>query len=287
MKYLKTIGILVFLSMSFVAMSQRRTINSMQRSVQALKQLQQMLPEDKIIEQQPLTDIDGNVYKTVKIGDQIWMAENLKVIHYRNGDSIANVTDSASWIVLTTGAWCDYANNYNNGLKLGKLYNFYAVSDPRGLAPKGWHVASDSEWSYLKINLKESEIEDNGVTWTSIDDYFNKMNLNLSAGVRTYENFYDYNNTMSRYWTTHEILSGNGALGWEFDYSQGRLITSSGKWSDNNKRDGYSVRCVKDKLVVKPSTTAKKTNKRHCPINCVNEKLQEIVLVVFFFSNPS
>lgn len=258
MKNLKTIVILVSLSMTMCVMSQNPTANRMNRSVDALKQLQQMLPEDKIIEQQPLTDIDGNVYKTVKIGDQIWMAENLKTTHYRNGDSIANVTDSASWVVLTTEAWCDYNNNHTNGLKFGKLYNFFAVADQRGLAPKGWHVASDLEWTLLKINLKKSEIEgQNGVIYTLIDDFSNKLNLNLSAGVRTYENFYDDENTLSRYWTTNEITSGNGALRWQFDYLQDEIFTNSGRWSDNNKCDGYSVRCVKDAPVVKPATTNK------------------------------
>lgn len=262
MKYLKTIGILVSLSMSICVLSQNSTINSIDRSLRALNRLQEMLPESKIVDQQPVIDIDGNVYQTMKVGDDIWMAENLKVNHYRNGDSIANVTDSASWVNLTTGAWCDYNNNPTNGSRLGKLYNFYAVSDQRCIAPKGWHVASPNEWRNLRANLGKSQVEDDGDTWISIDDYSNKMNLKLSAGVRTYENFYDYDNTMSRYWTTYEVSEGNGAYREEYQYESGILLTNGDKWAEKNKYHGYSVRCVKDKPVVKPAVTKKVYKKK-------------------------
>ena len=90
-----------------------------------------------------VTDIDGNIYQTVKIGNQWWMAENLKVTHYRNGEAIPNVTDNATWTGLTTGAYCEYNNDVNNVATYGRLYNWYAVDDSRNIAPAGWHVASD------------------------------------------------------------------------------------------------------------------------------------------------
>jgi uncharacterized protein (TIGR02145 family) len=90
---------------------------------------------------QTVTDIDGNVYQTVTIGNQIWMAENLKVTHYRNGDEIPNVTVQEDWKNLTTGAYC----NYNNVAVYGRLYNWLAVNDNRNIAPAGWHVPSDAE----------------------------------------------------------------------------------------------------------------------------------------------
>lgn len=77
------------------------------------------------------------------------MAENLAVSRYRNGDEIPQVQDAAEWNRLTTGAWCYYENNSANGVTYGKLYNWYAVNDPRGLAPEGWHVPSDNEWQML------------------------------------------------------------------------------------------------------------------------------------------
>lgn len=100
-----------------------------------------------------VADIDGNVYKTIEIGNQIWMAENLNVSRYRNGDTIQNITDSASWYGLTSGAWCYYEENMAYGMQYGKLYNWYAVNDPRGICPDGWHIPTDAEWSILEIYL--------------------------------------------------------------------------------------------------------------------------------------
>jgi uncharacterized protein (TIGR02145 family) len=85
----------------------------------------------------------------VTIGDQIWSEFNLDVTTYRNGDPIPEVTDPTAWGNLTTGAWCYYANNSANGPIYGKLYNWYAVNDPRGLAPWGWHVPTLTEWNTL------------------------------------------------------------------------------------------------------------------------------------------
>jgi len=94
-------------------------------------------------------DIDGNTYRTVQIGNQLWMAENLKVTHYRNGDAIPNVTDNAEWLNLTTGACCSYDNNSSNASTYGYLYNWFTVNDGRYIAPAGWHVPTDAEWQIL------------------------------------------------------------------------------------------------------------------------------------------
>ena len=96
-----------------------------------------------------VSDVDGNVYQTVSICNQIWTKSNLNVSHYRNGDVIPQVTDPTQWGSLTTGAWCYYNNDPANGAIYGKLYNWYAVNDPRGLAPIGWHVPTDVEWTSL------------------------------------------------------------------------------------------------------------------------------------------
>jgi hypothetical protein len=92
-----------------------------------------------------LIDIDGNEYKTISIGTQTWMAENLKTTKYRNGDPIPNVTDDTEWGKLSTGAYCDYDNIPDNSAIYGKLYNWYAVDDSRNIAPTGWHVPTDKE----------------------------------------------------------------------------------------------------------------------------------------------
>ena len=101
-----------------------------------------------------VVDIDGNVYNTVTIGTQVWMVENLKTTKYRNGDAIPNVTGNASWVALSTGAYCWYNNDAATyKATYGALYNWYAVGDSRNIAPSGWHVATDSEWTTLSTFL--------------------------------------------------------------------------------------------------------------------------------------
>jgi uncharacterized protein (TIGR02145 family) len=112
-----------------------------------------------------VTDIDGHVYRTVKIGDQWWMAENLKVTQYRNGDPISQIIDHTEWIRVTTGAYCNYGNDTSNVSTYGRLYNWYAIDDERGLAPKGWHVPSDEEWKQLEIVLGMSRAEADDEGW--------------------------------------------------------------------------------------------------------------------------
>lgn len=100
-----------------------------------------------------LIDIDGNVYPVIKIANKHWISKNLDVTRYRNGDPIPQVQDSAAWSNLTTGAWCYYENQTANGTVYGKLYNWYAMNDPRGIAPEGWHVPTDAEWTAMIDSL--------------------------------------------------------------------------------------------------------------------------------------
>jgi uncharacterized protein (TIGR02145 family) len=99
-------------------------------------------------------DIDGNVYQTVKIGNTTWMKENLKVAHYNNGDPVSQVTDSLVWTNTflsnsKTEGWCYYNNDAANNTIYGKLYNWYAATDPRQLCPVGWHLPTDSDFAVL------------------------------------------------------------------------------------------------------------------------------------------
>jgi len=95
------------------------------------------------------TDIDGNVYQTVKIGDQWWMTENLKAVHYRNNDPVTHVTDASQWINHGTGFYCNYDNEEEMGAIYGRLYNLFVLKDSRIIAPEGWHVPSDEDWLAL------------------------------------------------------------------------------------------------------------------------------------------
>lgn len=108
-----------------------------------------------------ITDIDGNEYKIIKIGDQWWMAENLKVTRYNNGDSILNLTNAEDWENSGTGSVCSYNNFGYTANVYGRLYNWYAIKDSRKIAPNDWHIPSDSEWKKLETNLGMSPAEAN------------------------------------------------------------------------------------------------------------------------------
>jgi uncharacterized protein (TIGR02145 family) len=105
---------------------------------------------------QTVKDIDGNSYHTTTIGKQVWMVENLKVIHYRNGVEIPNVGDHMKWSFLETGAYCDYDNSPLSNDVYGRLYNFYTIENKK-LCPDGWHVPSDDEWTALSTYLGKND----------------------------------------------------------------------------------------------------------------------------------
>ncbi len=106
--------------------------------------------------QQPregVTDIDGNTYKTVTIGAQEWMAENLRTAHYRDGTEIPNIPGQERWVALDSGARVYYENDAAHPEAFGNLYNWHAVNDPRGLCPEGWSVPADDQWMELEMYL--------------------------------------------------------------------------------------------------------------------------------------
>jgi len=116
-----------------------------------------------------VTDIDGNIYKTIRIGNQEWMTENLKVTHYRNGDPLPNLKNNSDWVSACNGAWCLYNNESNSDI-YGKLYNWYAVNDSRGLAPEGWHVPTDDEIKELEMYLGMSQEEADDTGWRGTNE---------------------------------------------------------------------------------------------------------------------
>ncbi|MGA7722731.1 MAG: fibrobacter succinogenes major paralogous domain-containing protein [Ignavibacteriaceae bacterium] len=180
--------------------------------------------------------------KSVKIGNQIWMAENLNVDHFRNGDSIPEVQGSVQWSKLTTGAWCYYENKTANSKKYGKLYNWYAVNDPRGLAPEGWHIPTKAEFETL-----EAAVNEDGNALKEIGKGLgNGAGTNRSGfsalleGLRYYNGaFYDLD-YHTYFWSSTEYDTGNADD--LYLYHRGSRI-----YLDFNVKDfGFSVRCVKD-----------------------------------------
>jgi uncharacterized protein (TIGR02145 family) len=199
-----------------------------------------------------VTDIDGNAYKTVTIGTQVWMTENLNVEHYRNGDVILQVKEADKWQNLKTGAWCYYENNPEFGKTYGKLYNWYAVNDPRGLTPVGWHIPSDTEWALLIDYLGGENVAGSKLKATTLWDstlfgYPDQAATNESGvsafpgGNRTTMNgsFLSLGNA-GFYWSASECYE---ALAW----SRILICDYLKAFRDYfNKGNGLSVRCIKD-----------------------------------------
>ena len=195
-----------------------------------------------------IKDIDGNNYNTVVIGTQEWTKENLNVSKYRNGDIIPQVTDPTEWNNLTTGAWCYYNNDPANGEIAGKLYNWYAVNDPRGIAPVGWHVPTDNEWSNLTSYLGSSAAGKMKETGTLHWVFPNTGATNSSGftaipgGLRSGGGFYNTFNFYSYYWSSTQFDSLNGIFRLLQDDS---AELNTGAYYDN-KTQGATIRLIKN-----------------------------------------
>jgi uncharacterized protein (TIGR02145 family) len=200
-----------------------------------------VIPETKVANDETVTDIDGNIYKTVRIGNQTWMAENLKVTKYRNGDLIPNIKDD-NWKRLRTGAWCTYCN-LESDYSI-KLYNWFAVNDKRNIAPEGWHVPSDLEWTVLIDFLGGKDIA-GGKLKQSGTDYLHTPNKGATnesgfnavlAGCRVGGRW----GPMDGWWSTNE---NNESDAWYRAFSSDNSIINR---YINRKTTGYPVRCIKD-----------------------------------------
>lgn len=192
--------------------------------------------------------IEEKKYPSVTICNQKWMDRNLDVIAYRNGDSIPYVTDPAVWAALTTGAWCYYNNDPSNNAIYGKLYNWYAVADPRGLAPAGWHIPSDAEWTTLVSCLGSSstagsKLKVSGTrTWTAPNSDADNSSgwAGLPGGNRVDQGFFDGDAVSGLWWST---TSATTTTAWSrfLLYSNGNVGRSN-----DLKPYGFSVRCLRD-----------------------------------------
>jgi len=223
--------------------------------------------EKPILETGTVTDVDSNVYKTVKIGNKWWMAENLRTKRYANGDTIefisAHLADTV-WSHKTKGAYCVIDNTIDSSNLFGYLYNFYAVADSRKLAPAGWHIPSDDEWKVLEMFLGMSQAQADSNNWRGYDQG-NK--LKIVGGSASY-----WMKSDDVYTIFGNNQSGFTALGGAcrvFDGQWGDLTHTAFWWTsttkdanawyrslDYNKPNvfryygpktyGFSVRCVKD-----------------------------------------
>jgi len=200
-------------------------------------------------------DYDGNTYDIVQIGDQIWMAENLKVTKYRNGDAIIPVTSNSIWSSTTSGAYCAYNNVESNTVSFGYLYNWYAVNDNRNIAPEGWHVPSDEEWEKLAQFISD----DNGGyskdwdNWNYVGAHLKSTSgwilgngtddygfTGLPAGARDNNGNFDMLGYVGCFWSASEYDTGNA---WSRDLSYYDSYLRCNYFSKGN---GFSVRCVRD-----------------------------------------
>ena len=199
--------------------------------------------EDKPETQPPVDSVIVTTLKEVTIGNQVWTSKNLDVSTYRNGDDIPLEEGYENWNNLTTGAWCYYENKTGKGSTYGKLYNWYAVNDPRGLAPKGYHIPTDAEWTILTTYLGT----DAAAKMKSTTGWNEDGNGTNESGFAGLPGGFRYNNG--------DFLS-IGAFGYWWSSSEGspnnawdRYLGSSNglvKRANEDEHHGFSVRCLRD-----------------------------------------
>ncbi|MCW8797352.1 MAG: fibrobacter succinogenes major paralogous domain-containing protein [Prosthecochloris sp.] len=194
-------------------------------------------------------DVDGNAYRTVSINGMAWMAENLSVRHYRNGDPIRHARSAAEWASAARsreGAWCYFQNRTANGSVFGKLYNYYAVHDSRGLAPAGWRIPTDRDWDtladyyggkvYAARHLKAK------AQWQNLcpSEATNSSGFTaLPGGYRRVDGVFLYAGQIGMFWSSSKFVEG---------YAWFRNMTCRNTVmfrNDTNMGNGLSVRCIR------------------------------------------
>lgn len=194
-----------------------------------------------------LSDTDGNSYPHVKIGEQIWMGENLKTTKYNDGTAIALVSDMVIWDNLITAGYCWYDNNKDTYANTyGALYNWYTVETGK-LCPDGWHVPSDTEWTELTNYLASNGHPDTeGLALSATSGWDSKTNgtdvygfTALPAGIHGFGKF-ERIGIYAYWWSATEHSSTQGKLRIIMDFND--LVFED----HNNKQLGFSVRCLKD-----------------------------------------
>jgi uncharacterized protein (TIGR02145 family) len=188
---------------------------------------------------------EGKIYKTVQVASQIWMAENLNVSTFRNGDRIFEAKTDEEWKNAAEEkkpAWCYYKNKKKNGEKYGKLYNWYAVNDSRSLAPDGWHIPSYYEWELLDKNtskkLRKSRLNKN-------NEISERKKLKRAKVVGSF----DENGSFG---SSRNYFGGKKTCSWwsisdeKIVYLESRKKFKNGNNYRLSKVEGRPVRCIKD-----------------------------------------
>ena len=181
--------------------------------------------------------------KSVKIGNQVWMVENLNVDKFRNGDLIPEAKTDYEWEWKGKPAWCYYRNDSENGEKYGKLYNWYAVNDKRGLAPEGWHIPTLEEFRELaaSVNHNGNDLKAIG-QGREIGAGTNTSGFSaLFGGYRKEYSIFDGLFGFIGFWSTTEYNTTTDA-----DFMYLNYVTSKIEFYYGNKYDGFSIRCVKN-----------------------------------------
>jgi uncharacterized protein (TIGR02145 family) len=196
----------------------------------------------------PVTDYDGNTYQTATIGNQIWTAENLKVTKYRDGSDITYVTAYSTWRNMTSGAYSYYGNNPSNATTYGVWYNWFAATDNTNIAPEGWHVPTNAEWTELENYLTNNGF--NGLEAAAIKStsgWNNSGNGTDSFGFGALPNgvYYDWGSSSigstSYFWSAIESTSSTA---WSRVLNANTSVFELPNQTE--KRNGIAIRLLKD-----------------------------------------
>lgn len=206
-------------------------------------------------------DIDGNTYRTVQIGDQVWLAENLRTTRYRNGDEIPYARTDQAWKNEAEGMRCAHEHDEERARTYGQLYNWFAVDDERGICPSGWHVPSDEEWNALERALGLSSVDARqegcrGIHAPALkSEAWDGTNVSgfsaLPGGDRDCDGNFLNEGDSASFWSSSwsSFWSYSSSSEPEGSTAYARLLGSGGDVVarlDYSERYGFSVRCVRD-----------------------------------------
>ena len=198
-----------------------------------------------------MNDNDGISYKTIEIGNQVWMAENLRSTQFRNGESIDEVTTNSEWVGLTAAAYSTYDNSTDLDAQAtyGMLYNWFVVSDDREIAPEGWHVPTEQDWINLAnamggVNSAAGALKEVGLAhWNAPNAGANNSSgfTALPAGRREYTDGSFINTGFNAFWWTSTAYNPDYSWYFQMNYDGANLIQAN-----FHKQYGFSIRLIKD-----------------------------------------